>query len=36
MTTCPACGQYLCHDCERHYDGYCASCLNSESDMSLL
>ena len=36
MSTCPSCGQPLCYDCERHYDGYCSNCLNDETDMSIL
>lgn len=36
MSPCPSCGQYICRDCERHYDGYCSNCLNSETDMQIL
>ena len=36
MGTCPSCSQYLCRDCERHFDGYCQHCLNAENDMTIL
>ncbi len=36
MSACTACGQPICHECERHYDGFCANCLNNGSDVALL